>query len=316
MYFRARYYSPQLGQFISRDPLGYVDGMSQYRGYFVPGTVDPFGNEVPGIHHPLSLFLGGSNKQLGIHLDATQHTAVHNSLREQGWGYNSTANDRFSKLTRRRQSEIIRESLEAANLGKKTVNRLMRSAFKGAKFGVGTTRRGKGRSCFNRRAIRGTAGATALVGVLALAQGANAEEALGAMGDSLDPFAPDNAVGGSTSPRGCILARVCSTYAAEYEITERLPSMEELVAAQLSGRVAPNIPQIVARRIGGSIEKELVATVSFGIQSGTCSDAARALGGSQTSVLSVSPSTRNSGTMKIKECKWVIGYARNTTTFF
>lgn len=92
--------------------------------------------------------------------------------------------------------------------------------------------------------------------------------------------------------------------------------MEELVAAQLSGRVAPNIPQIVARRIGGPIEKELVATVSFGIQSGTCSDAARALGGSQTSVLSVSPSTRNSGTMKIKECKWVIGYARNTTTFF
>ena len=127
---------------------------------------------------------------------------MHNSLREQGWGYNSTANDRFSKLTRRRQSEIIRESLEAANLGKKTVNRLMRSAFKGAKFGVGTTPRGKGRSCFNRRAIRGTAGATALVGVLALAQGANAEEALGAMGDSLDPFAPDNAVGGSTSPGG------------------------------------------------------------------------------------------------------------------
>ena len=72
MYFRARYYSPQLGQFISRDPLGYVDGMSQYRGYFVPGTVDPFGNEVPGIHHPLSLFLGGSNKQLGIHLDHTR----------------------------------------------------------------------------------------------------------------------------------------------------------------------------------------------------------------------------------------------------
>ena len=43
MYFRARYYSPQLGQFISRDPLGYVDGMSQYRGNFVPGGVDPGG---------------------------------------------------------------------------------------------------------------------------------------------------------------------------------------------------------------------------------------------------------------------------------
>ena len=43
MYFRARYYHPQLGQFLSRDPLGYVDGMSQYRAYFVPGAVDPLG---------------------------------------------------------------------------------------------------------------------------------------------------------------------------------------------------------------------------------------------------------------------------------
>ena len=43
LYFRARYYSPQLGQFISRDPLGYVDGMSQYRAYFVPGSMDPSG---------------------------------------------------------------------------------------------------------------------------------------------------------------------------------------------------------------------------------------------------------------------------------
>ena len=43
MYFRARYYSPQLGQFISRDPLGYVDGMSQYRAYFIPGGMDPSG---------------------------------------------------------------------------------------------------------------------------------------------------------------------------------------------------------------------------------------------------------------------------------
>ena len=43
LYFRARYYDPQTGEFISRDPLGYVDGMSQYRAYFVPGGVDPWG---------------------------------------------------------------------------------------------------------------------------------------------------------------------------------------------------------------------------------------------------------------------------------
>ena len=43
IYFRARYYDPQTGEFISRDPLGYVDGMSQYRAYFVPGSMDPMG---------------------------------------------------------------------------------------------------------------------------------------------------------------------------------------------------------------------------------------------------------------------------------
>jgi len=42
-YFRARYFDDQLGRFISRDPLGYVDGMSMYRGYFVPGGVDSLG---------------------------------------------------------------------------------------------------------------------------------------------------------------------------------------------------------------------------------------------------------------------------------
>ena len=46
MYFRARYYDPQTGQFISRDPLGYVDGMSQYRAYFVPAAMDPSGSEI------------------------------------------------------------------------------------------------------------------------------------------------------------------------------------------------------------------------------------------------------------------------------
>ena len=43
MYFRARYYDPNTGEFISRDPLEYVDGMSLYRGYFVPDATDPTG---------------------------------------------------------------------------------------------------------------------------------------------------------------------------------------------------------------------------------------------------------------------------------
>jgi RHS repeat-associated protein len=46
MYFRARYYDTSTGEFISRDPLEYVDGMSLYREHFVPSSVDPFGLRV------------------------------------------------------------------------------------------------------------------------------------------------------------------------------------------------------------------------------------------------------------------------------
>jgi RHS repeat-associated protein len=47
MYYRARYYSTTLGRFISRDPIGYVDGMNLYAAYFVPGGSDPLGLECP-----------------------------------------------------------------------------------------------------------------------------------------------------------------------------------------------------------------------------------------------------------------------------
>jgi RHS repeat-associated protein len=42
-YFRERYYDAELGRFASRDPLQYVDGMSMYRGYYVPNGMDPTG---------------------------------------------------------------------------------------------------------------------------------------------------------------------------------------------------------------------------------------------------------------------------------
>ncbi len=43
MYFRARHYNPLSGEFLSRDPLEFVDGMSLYRGYFVITGTDPIG---------------------------------------------------------------------------------------------------------------------------------------------------------------------------------------------------------------------------------------------------------------------------------
>jgi len=43
MQFRFRYYDTGLGRFIGRDPIGFVDGLSLYRAYFAPNTIDPLG---------------------------------------------------------------------------------------------------------------------------------------------------------------------------------------------------------------------------------------------------------------------------------
>lgn len=45
-YFRNRYYHAELGRFCSRDPIGYEDGMSLYRAYFVINSADPSGTSV------------------------------------------------------------------------------------------------------------------------------------------------------------------------------------------------------------------------------------------------------------------------------
>jgi len=45
-HYRARMYSPESGRFVSRDPIGYVDGFSFYRNYFVSSGTDPSGKTV------------------------------------------------------------------------------------------------------------------------------------------------------------------------------------------------------------------------------------------------------------------------------
>jgi len=42
-YYRARYFDNYLGRFINHDPLGYMDGLNLYRGYFINNGVDPSG---------------------------------------------------------------------------------------------------------------------------------------------------------------------------------------------------------------------------------------------------------------------------------
>lgn len=49
-YFRTRYYHASVGQFVSRDLLGYVDGQNMYAAYFAPRGVDPIGTSTQ-FHH-------------------------------------------------------------------------------------------------------------------------------------------------------------------------------------------------------------------------------------------------------------------------
>jgi RHS repeat-associated protein len=46
-YFRRRYFHSQLGQFVRRDPLLYVNGLSLYCAYFAPNSLDPTGTVEP-----------------------------------------------------------------------------------------------------------------------------------------------------------------------------------------------------------------------------------------------------------------------------
>jgi RHS repeat-associated protein len=43
IYVRNRTYEPTIGSWLSTDPLGFVDGTSLYRAYFVPNETDPSG---------------------------------------------------------------------------------------------------------------------------------------------------------------------------------------------------------------------------------------------------------------------------------
>lgn len=49
LFARNRYFSPEMGRWISRDPAGYVDGYLLYNGYFVPNANDPEGKFIWGM---------------------------------------------------------------------------------------------------------------------------------------------------------------------------------------------------------------------------------------------------------------------------
>ena len=69
-YYRNRYYHAQLGRFVSRDPLGYVDGLSLYGyvGSSPTGRLDPSGLA----EHP-TIPMRTSNPELGNRASNSYH---------------------------------------------------------------------------------------------------------------------------------------------------------------------------------------------------------------------------------------------------
>ena len=56
----GRMFDPEVGRFISRDPLGYVDGMSLYNGYFAERfALDPWGTDVTRVYEQPEMDIDG-----------------------------------------------------------------------------------------------------------------------------------------------------------------------------------------------------------------------------------------------------------------
>ena len=79
--FRARYYDDFTGSFISRDPLGDVDGPSEYNGYFAGGlSMDPTGL-TPKLDNPWNAFQR-RRKQRGIYTTPGHASMAYNKYKD------------------------------------------------------------------------------------------------------------------------------------------------------------------------------------------------------------------------------------------
>jgi RHS repeat-associated protein len=86
---RERVYGCAIGRFLSRDPLGYFDGVSLYGAYFIPNQLDPTGTKTEDHHWFAQKFslLFQDICQIPIHeftttLDLEAHHYAHDILKD------------------------------------------------------------------------------------------------------------------------------------------------------------------------------------------------------------------------------------------
>ena len=127
-YFRSRYFEPELGVFVSRDPLGFVDGCAVYQGWMAFGfdtdatgeNRDSEGYTVKGTGHhiiPVQLWaeFGFPDEAKAIFDDATIACDHHNQLAHgDKYGYTAHVKDELAKAMQGKTALTIEEHVALA----------------------------------------------------------------------------------------------------------------------------------------------------------------------------------------------------------
>ena len=76
-YFRARYFSDEMGRFINRDPLGFVDGFGLYNGYFAEHFgLDPYGLETVTAEKAIKYWWERANRSEYMEYNSSRQTDI------------------------------------------------------------------------------------------------------------------------------------------------------------------------------------------------------------------------------------------------
>ncbi len=134
-YYKNRYYSSDQGRFLTRDPIGYRDGLNLYAGYFAMWlATDPLGLASPGSHHIIPQAVWNSNRANPIgfssevqrifdqarmadpeHGYTRGHRAYNAAIRETAENYIRSLGIRSRDLTPDHARELIRRVRTSTN---------------------------------------------------------------------------------------------------------------------------------------------------------------------------------------------------------
>ena len=147
-YYRARWYDPATGRFISPDPIGFRAGdpnLYRYVGNAPGDGTDPEGLTGPGYHHPYLLYLGGGLNQPVFYLSQEGHLKVHQFFQDKGYGYEMSkkpngqpfrnydyGRGNWVLLDKGQQAKLIKESLELVGINKKIIKEQIEHIMAGA----------------------------------------------------------------------------------------------------------------------------------------------------------------------------------------